>query len=166
MVVIMDYVVLRKNKSILNLDDLYVHYNKSITFHIEHVVIGIDDNFSISADAELKEVESKYASYCVADFEDGASCFNLYFELDNGMVNYDKYLLKMYVGTLNETIVNEMQDKIIIEKAQKHCKLFFALLNPTFFLHMINQQENLEALMEDGAINIDFDAFVLEISIN
>lgn len=161
----MDYIVVRKDKSILNLNDLYVHYNKRISFHMEHVVIGIDSDFSICADAELKEVESNLASYCVADFEDGAYCFNLYFELDNGMVNYDKYLLKMYTGTLNETIVNEMQDKMIIEKAQKHCKLFFALLNPTFFLHMINQQEYLQELMENGAINIDFDAFVLEISI-
>ncbi len=163
----MQYIVVRKDKSILNLNDLYKHYNGNISFHIEHVVTGIDADFSIGVDAELKQVEStKDASLSVGDFEDGVFDFDLFFELDGGLAKYEQYLLKMYVGTLNETIVDEIQEKYLMEKAQKHCMMFFALLNPTFFLNLINQHENIQELIDVGAINIDFDVFVLEISIN
>ena len=161
----MDLVVVRLDKEIVNLSDLYNHYNGEISFKIEYKPTGIDADFSIVADVELRKVSDKEASLCVGDFEDGVFGFDLFFELDNEMVNYEQYLLKMYTGTLNETIVDEIQDKFIVEKAQKHCKMFFALLNSTFLLNLINEKENIQTLIDIGAIYIDFDVFVLEITI-
>lgn len=162
----MDLVIVKLDKDIVNLKDLYKQYNEDITFKIEYVLTGIDADFSFVADAELKEVQQEHSSLCVGDFENGAFGFDLFFELDNSMVNYEQYLIKTFSGNLNETLVDEIEDALHLEKAQKHLRTFYALLNPTFFLNLINEQENLKTLMEDGAINLDFDVFVLQITIH
>ena len=87
------------------------------------------------------------------------------FILDDGKEIYEHFLFETFKNNLNEVIVDEIQDKLHVEKAKKHCKIFYAMLNPMFLLNLINEKDNIHALLEDGAINLDFDFFVLQITI-
>ena len=155
----MEYVVVRLNNDVMNLSDLYNHYDNNITFKMEYVLSGMDSDFSFRIDAELKEVSTNDASLCVGDFEDGAFGFDLFYECDSGKMKYEQFLLKTYAGNLKETLVDEFQDMLHLEKAKKHLRTFYGILNPTFLLNLINQQENIQTLIKDGAINIDFDVY-------
>lgn len=154
-----------QDKEYVNLFDVYKHYNDEVTLKIEYKPTGIDDNFNFRIDAELSKVSIHDASLCVGDFEDEPFCFDLCFKYGNDKTIYEHYLNDCFEVNLKETLVNEIQDELELLKAQKHYQIFIAMINPMFFLSILNEHENVKALLDVGAINLDFDVFVLEITI-
>lgn len=165
---IMKYMMARKRKEDnKNLYDLYKHYNDEIMFDIEYVPSGIDADFSFKIESELRKVSFEDASICVFDVENEPCFFDLYFILDNGDKHiYEHFLFETFENNIQNALAETIKEQEILEKAIKHCKIFYGMLNSIFILNMINEHECIELLLEDGAVNINFDVFVLEIVIN
>lgn len=168
MVEIMKYMMARKKeKGTKNLYDLFKHYNDEITFDIQYVPTGIDtSDFSFGIESELREVSFEDGSMCVLDDESTPHFFDLYFILENDDKHiYEHFLFETFDSNMEHNLANEIQDKELLDKAINHCKIFYGMLNSTYFLNLLNDQECIELLLNDGAVNINFELFVLEVRI-
>ena len=169
MVEIMKYMMARKNdKEIKNLYDLYKHYNDKVIMSLEYIPTGIEDaDFSFVIDTELREVSFDDASLCVCDNEDKPVFFDLLYIMENDDRKiYEHFLFDTYHSNMKEALYKDMENKEMVEKAIDQCKIFYGMINPTFFLTMLNEDECIQILLENGFVGINLEVFDIQVTIN
>lgn len=168
MVVSMKYMMVKKqDKGTENLYDLYKHYNDEVIMKLEYIPTGIvDADFSFVIDVELRNVSFEDASICVFSVEDKPFFFDLLYILENNDRKiYEHFLFETFETNMKETLANEIQDALMVEKAIDQCKIFYGMINPTFFLHLLNDSECIQLLINNGAVGINLEVFVIEVTI-
>ena len=157
----------KDEKEIKNLYDLYKHYNDKVIIELEYIPIGIADaEFSFVIDAELREVSFHDSSICVCDNEDNPVFFDLLYIMENDDRKiYEHFLFENYNNNMKEALLEDMQDESMVEKAIDQCKIFYGMINPTFFLTMLNDNECIEILLEQSFVGINLEVFAIQVRI-
>lgn len=168
-VITMKYMMVTKKdeKEIKNLYNLYKHYNDKVIMQLEYIPIGIDDaEFSFVIDTELREVSFHDSSICVCNDEDKPVFFDLLYIMENDDRKiYEHFLFENYNNNMKEALFNDMQDELMVEKAIDQCKIFYGMINPTFFLTMLNEDECIQILLEQGFVGINLEVFNIQVTI-
>jgi hypothetical protein len=164
----MKYMMVRKqDKGTENLYNIYKHYNDEVIMKLEYIPTGIADaDFSFVIDVELREVSFEDASICVFDSEDKPHFFELFYILEsNDRKIYEHFLFETFETNMKETLSNEIKDEKMVEKAIDQCKIFYGMINPTFFLQLLNDKECIQILLKNGFVGINLEVFIIEVSI-
>lgn len=154
-----------KDKETKNLYDLYKHYNDKVIMKLEYIPTGINDAYRFFINAELREVSFEDASICVSDDEDRPVFFDLLYILDNDRKIYEHFLFETFDYTMKESSCKGMKDELMLKKAIVQRKTFYGMINPTFFLTLLNDDECIQILLDQGFVGLNLIGFKIEVTI-